>query len=61
MRSLAAFVLGLPPQLGAADAEIKVPSGENAELKHSPFEAWTRSVYRHTSYVSARDFFLANF
>ena len=26
------------PQLGAADAEIKVPSGENTELKGSPFK-----------------------
>ena len=28
-----------PPQCGAADAEIKVPSGENTELKRSPFKA----------------------
>ena len=35
------------PQWGAADAEIKVPSGENTELKCSPFEAWSRSVYSH--------------
>ena len=27
------------PQWGAADAEIKVPSGENTELKRSPFQA----------------------
>ena len=27
---------------GAADAEIKIPSGENAELRHSPFKAWSR-------------------
>ena len=33
------------PQWGAADAEIKVPSGENTELKRSPFKAWSRSVY----------------
>ena len=26
------------PQWGAADAEIKVPSGENRELKRSPFK-----------------------
>ena len=37
-----------PPQWGAADAEIKVPSGENTELKRSPFKAWSRSVYSHT-------------
>ena len=36
-------------QWGAADAEIKVPSGENTELKRSPFQAWSRSVYSHTS------------
>ena len=36
------------PQWGAADAEIKVPSGENTELKRSPFKAWSRSVYSHT-------------
>ena len=27
-----------PPQWGAADAEIKAPSGENTELKRSPFK-----------------------
>ena len=32
------------PQWGAADAEIKVPSGENTELKRSPFKAWSKSV-----------------
>ena len=26
------------PQWGAADAEIKVPPGENTELKRSPFK-----------------------
>ena len=39
------------PQWGAADAEIKVPSGENTELKRSPFIAWSRSVYSHTCYA----------
>ena len=39
------------PQWGAADAEIKVPSGENTELKRSPFQAWSRSVYSHTCYA----------
>ena len=29
----------LSPQWGAADAESKVPSGENTELKRSPFKA----------------------
>ena len=36
------------PQWGAADAEIKVPSGENTELKRSPFKVWSRSVYSRT-------------
>ena len=40
-----------PPQWGAADAEIKVPSGENTELKRSSFQAWSRSVYSHTCYA----------
>ena len=40
-----------PPQWGAADAEIKVPSGENTELKRSPFQAWSRSVYSHACYA----------
>ena len=39
------------PQWGAADAEIKVPSGENTELKRSPFKAWSKSVYSHTCYA----------
>ena len=34
-------------QWGAADAETKVPSDENTELKGSPFQAWSRSVYCH--------------
>ena len=38
------------PQWGAADAEIKVPSVENTELKGFPFHAWSRSVYSRTSY-----------
>ena len=46
-RSLSLMV----PQWGAADAEIKVPSGENTELKRSPFQAWSRSVYSHTCYA----------
>ena len=32
------FVI-VSPQWGAADAEIKVPSGENTELKRPPFKA----------------------
>ena len=44
------------PQRGAADAEIKVPSGENTEFKRSPFEAWSRSVYSHTCYAYCQGF-----
>ena len=33
------------PQWGAVDAEIKVPSDENTELKGSPLKAWSRSAY----------------
>ena len=38
------------PQWGAADAEIKVPSDENTELKSSLFKAWSRTVYSHAYY-----------
>ena len=31
-------VYTLIPQWGAEDAEIKILSGENTELKHSPFK-----------------------
>ena len=44
------------PQWGAADAEIKVPSGENTELKRSPFQAWSRSVYSNTCYAYCQGF-----
>ena len=49
-------ILSRPPQQGAADAEIKVPSVENTELKVSPFEAWSRSVYSHTCYAYCQGF-----
>ena len=44
------------PQWGAADAEIKVPSGENTELKRSPFKAWSMSVYSYTCYAYRQGF-----
>ena len=44
------------PQWGDADAEIKVPSGENTELKLFPFKAWSRSVYSHTCYAHCQTF-----
>ena len=37
---LSLFFQFLFPQWGAADAEFEVPSGENTELKRSPFKAW---------------------
>ena len=43
-------------QWGAADAEIRVPSGETSELKRSPFNAWSRSVYGHTCYAYCQGF-----
>ena len=49
------------PQWGAADAEIKVPSGENTELKRSPFKAWGRSVYSRTCYAYCQGFLVCLF
>ena len=49
-------VLPAPPQRGAVDAEIKVPFGENTELKRSPFQGWSRSVYSHTYYAYCQGF-----
>ena len=45
-----------PPQWEAADAEIKVPFGENTELKRYPFKAWSRSLYSHTCYAYCQGF-----
>ena len=50
-----------PPQWGAADAEIKVLSGENTELKRSPFKAWSRQYIAIDATLTARDFFLVYF
>ena len=54
--SVSHITLTSVPQWGAADAEIKVPSGENTELKRSPFKAWSRSVYTHTCYAYCQGF-----
>ena len=52
--------IGISPvtlsQWGAADAEIKVPSVENTELKGSPFKTWSRSIYSHTCYAHCQGF-----
>ena len=53
------FSLTPPPprgQRGAADTDIKVPSGENTELKRSPFKTWSRSVCSHTCYAYRQGF-----
>ena len=56
------WLINRSPQLGTADAEIKIPSvEENPELKGSSLEAWSRSVYNHACYASCRGFILANF
>ena len=43
-------------QWGAADGEIKVPSVENTDLKGSPSESWSRSVYSHACYAYCQGF-----
>ena len=50
------FCLTSPRQWRAVDAEIKVPSGENTELKRSPFKAWSRSVYSYIFYAYREGF-----
>ena len=47
------------PQRRAAYVEIKVPSGENAELKRSPFKVWGRSINSSTCYAYCQGFLLA--
>ena len=50
------LVFASASQWGAADAEIKVPSGENTDLQRSPFKAWSKSVYSHTCYAYRQGF-----
>ena len=50
-----------PLQRGAADAEIKVPSGENTELKHSPLKPGVGQYIAIHATLAATDFFLAYF
>ena len=49
------------PQWGAADAEIKVPSGENTSLKVLPFTPGVGQYIAIHATLTARDFFLAYF
>ena len=46
----------MTPRWGAVDAEIKVPYGENTDLKRSPFKALGRSVYSHICYAYCQGF-----
>ena len=50
-----------PLQWGAADAEIKVPSGENTELKRSRFKALSRLVYSNTCYAYCQEFLVYSY
>ena len=36
--------------------KLKVPSGENTELKRFPFKAWCRPVFSHTCYAYCQGF-----
>ena len=56
MYTSSCLVVRRPPQWGAADAGIKVPSGESTERKRSPFKAWSRSVYSHTCCACCQGF-----
>ena len=58
---LADFYPPGPPQWGAADAEIKVPSGGNTELKRSPVKPGVGQYIAIHAKFTARDFFLACF
>ena len=49
------------PQWGAADAEIKVPSGENTELNVLPFKPGVGQYIAIHATLTATDFFLAYF
>ena len=47
------------PQWGAADAEIEVPSGENTELKRSPFKPGVGQYIAIHATLTVGGFFLA--
>ena len=53
--------VGRRPHWGSAEAEIKVPSVENTELKGSPFKVRRGQYVAIYATLTARDFFLANF
>ena len=49
------------PQWGAAEAEIKVPPGENTELQVLPLKPGVGQYIAIRATLTARDFFLAFF
>ena len=51
----------MPPQWGATDAEIKVPSGENTELNVLHLKPGVGQYIAIHATLTARDFFLAYF
>ena len=59
--SIAVTALATTPQWGAADAEIKVPSGENTELKRSPLKPGVDQYITIHATLTVRDLFLAYF
>ena len=56
MMMIISMMTTMTPQWGAADAEIKRPSGQNPELRGSPFKAWNKSVYSPTCYAYCQGF-----
>ena len=54
-------VFSIPQQWGAADAEIKIPSGENTELKVLPLMPGVGQYIAMHATLTARDFLLAYF
>ena len=55
------FAAVLSQQWGAGDAEIKVPSVENTELKRSPLNPGVGQYIAIHATLTARDFFLTYF
>ena len=56
-QQFAVYDSDIPLQWKAVDAEIKVPSVANTELKGSPFKAWSRSVYSYACYTYCQGVF----
>ena len=53
---LSHFSFATSPQWGVEDAEVKVISDENTELKRSPFKVWSRLVYSLACYAYCQKF-----